>query len=253
MKTKSFLLTLLAALLLACLAQPARAQDQELKLGLSRNFGYAGGNEIQGVFTAKVSGATNLTRVTYYIDDQVMGEATQPPFSLQFSTDSYPTGQHTLYAVADTAGGQTLRTPSITLGFVTAQQGWQAGLRIAGPILVVVVLAMVISMLAAIPAGRKLRSLAPGTPRNYGALGGTICPQCGRPFPLQLFSPNLVTGKLARCPFCGKVAVMRPRSMDELRRAEAAEIKDAQASVTPEMTEEERLRKELDSSKYHDV
>ncbi len=58
--------------------------DNELDLGLSRDFGYGGfGNDIQGLFTIKVKNApANLVRVEFFVDTTSMGADTQAPFSL---------------------------------------------------------------------------------------------------------------------------------------------------------------------------
>jgi hypothetical protein len=41
--------------------------------------------------------------------------------------------------------------------------------------------------------------------------------------------------------------------MDVLRAAELAEIQDAQLGTLPPLDEEEKLRKELEKSRFHDV
>ncbi len=54
-----------------------------------------------------------------------------------------------------------------------------------------------------------------------------------------------------RCPFCGRWGVVRIASLSELRKAEATELEDAKASQPiPEESEEEKLRKELDDSRF---
>jgi hypothetical protein len=60
---------------------------------------------------------------------------------------------------------------------------------------------------------------------------------------------NLGLSKLARCPYCGKWSIVRIQSMAKLREAEQAELEWGKAEVLEE-TEEEKLRKELDDSKY---
>jgi hypothetical protein len=98
------LLTSLAliATILVGLVSTAHAQSaSELKLGLSRDFGYGGfNNDIQGLFTIMIVDApADLTRVSFFIDSTNIGDVNQPPFSLQFNTDSYPLGLHTLSAI----------------------------------------------------------------------------------------------------------------------------------------------------------
>jgi hypothetical protein len=45
---------------------------------------------------------------------------------------------------------------------------------------------------------------------------------------------------------------MRRRSIDELRRAEAAELEMA-APAEPLLSEEEKLRREIEDSRYHNI
>jgi DNA-directed RNA polymerase subunit RPC12/RpoP len=234
----------------------AAQQAAGLSLGLSRNFGYSSGTgKIQGQFTLKASGPANLQRVTFYIDDQQMGEATQSPFNFSFNTGSYSPALHNLSAVGDTSDGQELRSNVITAQFITSQEANQSTMRIVLPILVVVLGAILLSaLIPVLPTRGKTQSLPPGAQRSYGVMGGTICPKCGRPFSIQFWGINLLTGKLNRCPYCGKWSIVRRRSMDDLRAAEQAELDQASSEAIPSpLSEEEKLRKELDNSKYQDM
>ena len=67
----------------------------------------------------------------------------------------------------------------------------------------------------------KKRAL-PGQPRNYGLLGGAVCPKCGYPFPRHFWGLNLGVGKLDRCESCGKWSVVTRASADQLAAAEAS-------------------------------
>jgi DNA-directed RNA polymerase subunit RPC12/RpoP len=99
----------------------------------------------------------------------------------------------------------------------------------------------------------KHQSLPLGTPRKYGISGGAICPKCQRPFALHFFALNLGLGKFDRCPYCGKWSVLRPRPIAELRQAEEVELQAAMdAALPPEVSEEEKLRRELDDSRFQD-
>ncbi|MGA2504880.1 MAG: hypothetical protein ABSG01_12390, partial [Anaerolineales bacterium] len=64
-----------------------------------------------------------------------------------------------------------------------------------------------------------------------------------------LFSMNLGLSKLARCPYCGKWAVVRIQTLGKLREAEQAELGWGKSEVLEE-TEENKLRKEIDETKY---
>jgi DNA-directed RNA polymerase subunit RPC12/RpoP len=241
----AFLLAVLASLFVPF---PSLAQGEQLRLSLLRNFGYGGfNNDIQGLFTMKVSGPENLVRMEFYIDDTKIGEATTAPFRLQFSTDSYPLGQHKLYAIGFTSAGQELRSQEIIANFVAASEGMKSVGRIIVPILVVVLVAILLASIVPILTGRRTISLAPGSLRQY-PLGGAICPRCGRPFAMHIYGMNLLTSKLDRCPYCGKWSVVRHQSLEALRAAEQAELEGEKDQV-PEETEEEKLKRELDDSK----
>ena len=234
----------------------ARAQGPALTLSFARDFGYSsGGGDIQGLFTITASGPANLTRVVFYIDDEILGEVDQPPFKLQFSTDDYTLGRHQFHAVGTTSDGAGIESQTIDANFVTAQEGLRAGLRIAVPILVVVAIAMLASALIPVLTGSEKADLPPGAQRSY-PLGGSICPKCGRPFGLHLYGFNLLGSKLDRCPYCGKWSAVRRASMAQLRAAEQAELARGASENSGEvggMSEAEKLKKELDESKYRDM
>lgn len=245
------------AFLMSIFVLPAAAQDETgVELHLSRDFGYSSGTgRIQGTFSMIASGPPDLIKAVFYIDDQPIGEDNQAPFRIQFSTDSYPLGPHTLKAIGITSAGQEISSNEIRNEFVSAEESWQSGLRLALPILGVVLLVTIVSLLGPTLMLRGKKSyLPPGTPRNYGFSGGTICPKCSRPFSMHLFGVNMVVGKLDRCPYCGRWSLVRRRPLTELREAEEAEIILLSNEVSlPGETEEEKLRKDLDDSRYQDM
>ena len=250
---------LAATILLSLLLNhgPVLAQEQEgLSLNLQRNFGYSSGTgRIQGNFTASASGPDNLTSVVFLIDGQEMGTATQAPFKLTFDTDSYPLGVHTLSAKGFTADGQEVQSLEQRREFVPAEEGWKTAGKVAIPIVSVVFLMMLLSFVLPMVMGRGKRSNLPlGASRNYGMLGGAICPKCGRPFGMHIWGLNLVAGKLDRCPHCGKWSLVNRTSMDALHAAEHAEMEGTQPkSLAPTTASEEEIRKELDDSRYQDL
>jgi hypothetical protein len=222
---------------------------------MSRNFGYSSGTgRIQGTFTLKASGLEDLKRVTFYIDNQAIGQVGEAPFHLRFHTDDYSLGNHELYADGLTMQGSLLRSNVIRVEFVSADEGWQAGMRILIPILATILGAVALSIATTVLVGRTAKNIPEGTRRNYGVSGGSICPQCQRPFPRHFWSPNLVSGKLERCPFCGKWSVVRARSLEELRAAEVAELEAAQEEQRESpLSEQEWLRRELEDTRYQDL
>ena len=258
MKIRFRILLLIAILALA--ARPAWAQtpaEPGLALRLSRTIGYSSGSgDIQGNFKLRASGPDDLVKVSFYLDDQLMRDVTQAPFELAFVTDGYPLGVHRLSAVGVTAGGVELRSNTINARFVTAAEGWQTAGKIAIPLFGIIFLLIALSYGVPMILQRgKLAVLAPGTPRNYGMSGGAICPRCQRPFAMRLLALNIsLVGRFDRCPYCGKWSVLRPRPLVELRQAEAAELENAGSGpAQPGLSEEERLRKELDDSRYRDA
>jgi DNA-directed RNA polymerase subunit RPC12/RpoP len=248
---------MILSVLIAFTASYALAQStQELQLGLSRDFGYGGfGNDIQGLFTLKIKNPpADLARVEFYIDSTLMGTDTTLPFSLQFNTDSYPNGAHTLSALGYTSDGTELKSNQIQSQFVPAGTGIQSATKFLVPVLGVIVLVALIAVFVPVILSRgKLASTPPSTPRKYGIGGGAICPKCNRPFPLRLWWINLGASKIDRCPYCGKWSMVRPRSITELRNAEAAELTRDQpsASIAGE-TETDKLKRELDESRYNE-
>lgn len=257
MKKHLFQILSLLALLSFAAVLPAKAQNQsELSLRLSRDFGYASGaGKMQGTFSMRASGPDNLSRVEFYIDGKMVGEVTQPPFRLQFNTDNYSLGIHTMSAVGYTTGGEELRSNEIKGEFVTAGEGWQAALKIAIPIIVLAFGATLLSALIPLLSGRGRKSSVPyGAPRSYGVLGGAVCPKCERPYSRHIWGLNMVVGKLDRCPHCGKWSITQRATAQELKLAEEVEVAMAQkGGQAPAQSEEERLRKELDNSRYQDM
>jgi hypothetical protein len=255
-KLSSILLILFVSLLIATSSATAQTPD-ELELTLSRDFGYAGfNNDIQGLFTMKIKDApANLEKVIFYFDTTTMGEDTQSPFNLQFNTDSYSVGNHSLSAVGYTTDGNELNSNIIQVQFVPAGSGMQSVVKIIVPIVLLIVLMGIIAVFLPILLSKgKIASTPPGTPRKYGIGGGAICPKCNRPFSLRLWWINLGIKKVDRCPYCGKWSFVRPSSMPDLRAAEAAELVNSnpESPIVGE-SEAEKLKKDLDDSRYQDM
>jgi hypothetical protein len=246
MKRFRILLPLLALLLCAA------AQAETLSLSLSRDWGYGGfGGDIQGTFSMHVSGPEELARVEFYIDDTRIGEDASAPFALQFVTDSFPLGSHNLRAIGYTADGTQLESNVITAQFVSASEGTAAALKIIVPILALVLGAMLVAAIVPILTGRRTVPLEPGAPRSY-TMGGAICPKCERPFGLHIYGLNLLGSKLDRCPYCGKWSAVRRVSRERLTAAEEAEKERAAAQI-PAAGPEDKLRKEIDDSRFQDL
>jgi hypothetical protein len=254
-KSLTILLTLNICLILV--GSAAAQEAQGLKLGLSRDFGYGGfGNDIQGMFSMKISDEpANLASVDFMIDGEVIFSDTETPFRFQFSTDSYAMGEHTLSARGVTTDGKALLSNELVMEFVPAGEGMAAAGKIIGPVFGLIAAVMLITfIIPVLMMRRKGQSLPLGAPRNFGISGGTICPKCKRAFGIHTIAPNMLVGKLDICPHCGKWSVVRSYPRDVLDASVAAELELAKAQVvkSPE-SDEEKLRKELEDSKYHDV
>jgi DNA-directed RNA polymerase subunit RPC12/RpoP len=108
------------------------------------------------------------------------------------------------------------------------------------------------ALLSSVLFRRKGATLPPGTPRNYGLAGGAICSRCGRPFARHLWTPNMIAGKLERCPYCGKVAIVRAASPSELAAAEAAELEGTKGPEQAAESGADQLRRDVEDSRFQD-
>jgi len=250
---KNFLGAILITILVSLvIISAASAQGEELTLGLSKDFGSDGFNgDIQGTFTVKASGPANLERVQFFLDDTLLGEDPESPFAIQFMTDNYTTGAHVFSAVGYTTDGKQIISTTIRAVFVSKEEGSAAALKMVVPILAVVFGAIAISAITSMVNVRKGKKLPAGAARSY-SYGGGICPNCKRPFGFQLLGIHIFGRKLTPCPHCGKWSVVKRATMSELHAAELAELDTEKVQIS-DTSEEEKLRKELDDSKYQNL
>ncbi len=246
----------IGVLLAALLAAPTLALAQsQFSLNVHKNVGYDAGSQIRGDFTMSAVGGEKVASVTFLMDGQSIKTVDAPPFELRFNTTDYALGWHDLSAVGHTSGGSTLTAPAQRFEFVSQEQEFAGMGQIMVPILAIVgglIVIMLVLQFAGINVGKK-RQLPLGAARSYGALGGAICPHCKRPFSRHWWGLNMLTGKLDRCEFCGRWSVVRRASPEALAAAEQAELADARpAAPIRAESEEERLRREVDESKYTD-
>lgn len=249
---KLFILFLAVLLLALQLAIPASAQQEtsELEISLNRDFGYGGfGNEIQGTFSIRANGPDHLKEVFFYMDDLLLGQDAEAPFAVQFNTDNYDPGLHTYYAVGVLADGSEISSNEITANVLSSDDSMNRTLTIVGPILGITILAVALGGLIPVLIGKKGK---PGPIGEYSLAGGTVCPRCTFPFSRNTFSPNLVIGKLERCPHCGKWSIRPRASQPELLAAEerlrASLVEKPQIAVDPQ----DSLKQALDDSRFDD-
>jgi hypothetical protein len=265
MKNRKFVIAalLLLTIVLAACAQAVQQAEataepervSEYRLNITRTFGSdTGTGKIRGTFELKVIGDEGaIQQVSYRLDGQEMALLEEAPYAYKFQTQAYPEGDHTLSAVVATRSGVLIETTGRIFNFISSEEQFASMGRILGIVFGVVISMMLIGILMqfVVFRGKGLRSLALGEPRNYGLMGGGICPRCKRPFAFHWFGMNLVTAKFDRCDYCGRLGPVKRSSLEELREAEKSELAQAQPE-TPiaEKSKEEKLKEMLDQSKY---
>ena len=221
--------------------------DESLELSIRKSFGYKAGSRIQGSFWLEAHGPGEVEYVLFFLDEEVMGEVREVPFKIAFSTSSYPLGDHCISATAELANGEKLASERICYTFVGADA---VKSEMAGFVVPFVVGLAVLTL-----GGTLITSLITGRKGGfklgaYSAAGGSVCPRCALPYSRHFISPNLIVGKLGRCPHCGKWAIVRRATAIELEQAEEnyrGLRGDAQKPVEDEV---ERLRKQIEDTRY---
>ena len=250
MKKKMLALFIVLALLFPT---PALAQNEtpSITLSLNRDFGYGGfGGDIQGTFSMKVSGPDNLMEVQFYIDDLLIGTDAEAPFQIQFHTDNYEPGIHTLSAVGILPDGSQIQSNQYVREFLSNDEAMKITLDVLIPLLAIVIGISVIGVVAPMLLGRRGKQYPIG---EYSAAGGAVCPRCTLPYSRHVLSMNLFIGKLERCPHCGKLAIVRRATPDELAAAEERLRADREKGVKDISKEEdESLRRALEDSRFDD-
>jgi hypothetical protein len=242
-------------------AMPVFAQDADYTLRFQRDFGYGNGADVRGRMSVSINGdQATIKSVTFLMDGLTIAEVTAPPFKFSFETGSYALGRHKLSAVVTTTDGRTVTTPAIERNYVSSADESETMKKIIFPLLGGVLLLTLLGVGAQVLflRGGSGNPTAPGTPRDYGMLGGAICPRCKRPFARHIWGLNMLAGKLDRCDNCGKWSIVRRASPGELVAAEQAELSAARAAENAPLgngtaaaeTDEERMRKLLDKSRY---
>ena len=234
-------------MILCLLPVSAVAQSEELDLRLTRDFGYGAGGQIQGKFSLRVDGPADIVRVDFIIDGEVLNTITEAPFRYRFNTDDFPPGVHTMTAVGYLADGTAVNGQEFVRQFLSADEAKSSTMKIVVPILIIVGVMTLVGTLGPVLMMRG-KEFKPG---NYGAAGGAVCPRCTFPYSRSVIAPNLLVGKLQRCPHCGKWAIVARASQQNLDEAEKRWYKQGTSSVeTP--SEGEKMRQLLDDSRYED-
>lgn len=223
------------------------AQEAVLDLRLSRDWGYGGfNNEIQGRFSLHASGPDDLAAVQFRMDGDVIGVDEVPPFQFQFTTDAFPPGPHAFSATGLLAGGGEIESDVIAVTILSADQAGDATAGLIIPLLAILGGITVFGVLMPLVFGRRRKHI----PGVYGMAGGAVCGRCLKPFARGVLSPNMVFGKLERCPHCGKWAIVPRASAAALEAAEARLAEEGQVAAQAAETEAEKRARLAEESRF---
>jgi hypothetical protein len=142
-----------------------------------------------------------------------------------------------------------LDSNTLTRVFLTPAEANSSVVALLLPLLIIIVVAGVLSVVL---PGLFFRGQSARVPVDYGIAGGAVCRRCNLPYPRHPWAPNMVTGKLERCPHCGKWGTARRAAPAELALAEVrlmGKDSDTGASARSE-SEEEGLRHQIEESRY---
>jgi hypothetical protein len=219
------------------------AQEDQLRLGMRRTFGYAWGSDIQGSFLLVASGPAEVDQVAFYVDQDLLETVTAPPFEARLHTGDYPVGVHQLQAVGTRSDGSTLHSNVIRVEFVSAEAGWESAAGLLTPVLLVVGLAVAVSIGMTAISSRRYR------PGSYGSSGGAVCPRCHLPLARHFLAPNIGLKKLERCPHCGRWSLVSRASAEDLVAAEARLKGETPPGLSPE-AEAAALQHQVEDSRF---
>ena len=247
-KKISYVMAIVGVLIMSIVGSAAAQGDGEtLHLGLQRDFGYGGLGKIQGSFSLSVvNPPPSLERVEFYFDGDLVATIDDEPFKYKFHTSAFSSEDHKMSAVGYLVNGETLISNQITKEFLSSEQAWSETQNMIGPILIG---AAVLSLLGVgIPLlFTRNKKFVLG---KYGPSGGVVCPRCGLPFSRPIFAPNLLVGKLVRCPHCGKISISARASQDRLMEAEAKFTNKDNTGTSA--VEKEDLNRLIDESRFED-
>lgn len=216
------------------------AQEEEMTLRLNRDFGSSIGGQISGTFSYRVNAPDEVVRVEFFLDDEQIGEDRERPFRLQFQTSNYAPGPHTLYAIGYTSDGTTFSSNVLSRQFQTGSDSTRSVLWVVIPLIII---SLGVRFLVNWIAGR---GQTPETKKVQGLLGGTICPNCGRPYAIHWWSPHFFGTRYDRCPHCGAWRMVRRAQPSEL----AAALEEESPDLNPQIDPDGDLRKRLDDSRF---
>lgn len=232
-------------LFLALILVFSEAQAQSTSpwtLKLVRDFGYGSGSDIQGRMTLYLGGdLSTITKVVYYMDDEIMAEVLQEPFKLAFNTDDYGPGVHEMRAEISSNDGKVTLAGPIVYNFLSASD---SGERTTTMIVIIIGITLAAMGLSWFISSRQKG----GVSATGGMYGLAVCNRCGKTFPRSFFGMNIVVGKFERCPHCGKWQITRRASPMEIAWAD----QQSHPEETPKVAEKPE-KDDLDESRFIDL
>ena len=193
-----------------------------------------------------------VDKVVYLIDDQEMATMTAPSLKFQFNTDDYPAGEHMLYALITTKGGETIKTASFSVSFIEAGKANAITRKVLIGIGTILLFTILLSVLI---TKRQVEESKTEGLNTVGLWGGTVCPKCGRAFARTVIGLNLINRRYEPCPLCGKWSMTRHATKEEIeeanRKLKATIEKDIPEIISADSHDIER--EQLEESKYTEI
>ena len=223
----------------------ASQEGEILQLALIRNFGYGGLGKIQGSFTLRIKDPpADLTEVSFFMDGELIEVVSESPFLVKFHTGDFEDGVHQMSATGILEDGSTLGSNTVTKTFLSSGAAWSETEHILVPLLVGVGVLTLLGLGGPFLMGRK-KAFVLG---KYGLAGGAICSRCSLPFSRPYLAPNLMVGKLVRCPHCGKVSILPQASPARLQEAEKRYAGESGSPIAS--AREDDIKKMIEDSRF---
>lgn len=242
---KHFVFLLVLFLVWIPFSVAAQDDSEPLVLGLIKDFGYAAAGQIQGSFTLVVRSPDDLVSVEFFIDGQLVHTSTEPPFRFKFNTADFEPGRHTFSAIGYRADQSTVSSSEFSRQFISAEDAWSNVEKLIVPVFVVIGVVTLMGTLGGGLLGRKSEFVL----GKYGLAGGAVCPRCQLPYSRHVLAPNLLVGKLQRCPHCDKWAIVPQASPQNLRAAEGR-YQSQESGDSNSIEQETDYRDLLDDSRF---
>lgn len=217
MNKQKFVSVLMVFVALIGAVSPVMAIEEAYSLVFRREFGVGMPGAVQGHMSMTVRGDLDaVDKVVYLIDDQEMATMTAPSLKFQFNTDDYPAGEHMLYALITTKGGETIKTASFSVSFIEAGKANAITRKVLIGIGAILLFTILLSVLI---TKRQVEESKTEGLNMVGLWGATVCPKCGRAFNRNVFGLNLISKRYEPCPHCGKWSMTRRATKEEIEEA----------------------------------